>query len=371
MIKVIEFIHGLNMGGAETLVKDYALLLNKEEFDVTVLCLEHCDSPYEKILAEAKVRTIFIQDLMTTRDKKSIPYKCWNYYLRLHYVKKEIHRLKPDVIHVHLSLNHYIRFVKPDRNTRIFYTQHNDVYRWKNTYQGDVKALKWLVSHYRTKLIAINAGMKKELDNLFGQNITVVLKNGIDQSLYHMPYNKEKKRKDLGIEEDTFLIVHVGRFSDVKNHQFLLKVFSELKKKKQNAILLMVGKGENEQNIRHQAIELGISDSIRIFNDRMDVSEILQAADAAIFPSISEGLGISVIEMQVAGLPCVVSTAVPRDTCISNKIRYVSLELPPKKWVEELLNLVADNAPICYNNLDEWELSESVRRLGKMYKGEI
>ena len=113
-----------------------------------------------------------------------------------------------------------------------------------------------------------------------------------------------------------------------------------------------------------------MADSIKIFYDRTDVPEILRAADAAVFPSISEGLPLSVIEMQVAGLPCIVSTAVPKDACISNKICYMSLDEPSHKWAEELIRLAEDDSPICYNNLEAWDLNESVRRLGEMYKGE-
>lgn len=370
MVKVVEFIHGLNMGGAETLVKNYALLLDPKEFDITVLCIEHCDSPYEKILADAGVKTIFIHDLLKQSRKKGTLYKFLNHYLRFYYVKKELHRLAPDVIHIHLSLNNYVQFAKPDKKTRLFYTQHNDVSRWKKSYPDDVKALRWLVSHYKTRLIAINEVMKQELNQLFGCEITTVLNNGIDQNLYHMPFNKAEKRRSLGIEGNAFLVVHVGRFSTVKNHEFLLEVFTQLKKKRRDAVLLMIGRGETEQIIRRKAAEYGVEDSIKIFNDRTDVPEILRASDAAVFPSISEGLGISVIEMQVAGLPCVVSTAVPEDTCISNKVRYMSLDEPPQKWAEELMRLVQDDSPICYNNLETWDLNESVRRLGIMYKGE-
>lgn len=370
MVKVVEFIHGLNLGGAETLVKNYALLLDPKEFDITVLCIEHFDSPYEKILADAGVKTIFIHDLMKTSQKKGILYKFLNHYLRFYYVKKVLHRLAPDVIHIHLSLNNYVCVAKPDKNTRLFYTQHNDVSRWKKSCPSDVKALKWLVRHYQTRLIAINEAIKQALNQLFEQEITTVLNNGIDQSLYHTPLNKAEKRRSLGIEENVFLVVHVGRFSAVKNHEFLLEVFAQLKKKKQEAFLLMVGRGKTEQDIRRKAAEYGVADSIKIFYDRTDVPEILRAADAAVFPSISEGLPLSVIEMQVAGLPCIVSTAVPKDACISNKICYMSLDEPSQKWAEELIRLAEDDSPICYNNLEAWDLNESVRRLGEMYKGE-
>ena len=59
MIKVLQFIHGLNMGGAETLVKEYALGLDKQKFDITVLCQERLNSPWEKRLSDAGIRVIY------------------------------------------------------------------------------------------------------------------------------------------------------------------------------------------------------------------------------------------------------------------------------------------------------------------------
>ena len=81
MLKVIQFIHGLNMGGAETLVKNYALMMNPKKFDTTILCLEHCNSPYEKVLSDAGIKVIYICDLMNTSEKKGVFYKILNHYL--------------------------------------------------------------------------------------------------------------------------------------------------------------------------------------------------------------------------------------------------------------------------------------------------
>ena len=61
-IKLLHYVYNLNQGGAETLVKDYALLIDKEKFDIVILCHDRIGSPYEKILEDANIRVIYISD---------------------------------------------------------------------------------------------------------------------------------------------------------------------------------------------------------------------------------------------------------------------------------------------------------------------
>ena len=148
----------------------------------------------------------------------------------------------------------------------------------------------------------------------------------------------------------------------------LIKVFSQIKKKKSEAFLLMVGRGETEETVRNQLESAGLADSYRILHDRTDVAEILQTCDAAVFPSFSEGLGIAVIEMQAAGLCCVASTGVPKDACVSNKLRFLSLEQSADVWADTLLEMTASKTPIQYDGLEEWDIRHNVKQLEKMYE---
>lgn len=369
-LKVVHFIHALNMGGAETLVKNYALFMDKSKFDVTVLCLSHEDSPYEKLLTDAGIKQIYICDFLRFDGRKGYGFRILNFVLRYCLVKRKLKKIDPDIIHIHLSLNSYIRFAKPLSHTKIFYTQHNSVSYWKKKYPNDVKALRWLLKHYQTQLIAVNSKAVDELNQLFDIGNTVLINNGIDQSLYKTPLNRELKRLEIGIPEQSFLIVHVGRFNPVKNHEFLIKVFLEIRKEKNNAFLLMVGKGETEKKIRDVVRKFEIEDCVRILNDRTDIPDILRISDAALFPSLKEGLGIAVIEMQMAGLPCVVSTGVPNDACISNKLEHLDLKESPKVWADRILALAKDESQIQYDDLEAWDFCNNVRKLECLYEGE-
>lgn len=368
IIHVVHFIHGLNMGGAETLVKNYALLLDKSKFKVTVLCYTHYDSPYETILQQNNIPVIYLCDEMPFYGKTGAIAKLVNHFQRYWQVRRELQQLNPDVVHFHLQLSSYIRFSKLKKSVKLFYTQHFDTVDWEVDNPKDVKNLRWLLTHHGVQLIALNGNMKIAMNKMFRTDATKILNNGIDLSAFGQLIDRNRKRRNLGIPQNAFVIAHVGRFDPVKNHIFLVDIFEEIKKKLPNAFLLMVGRGETEKAVIEKLNSKGFEDSYRILHDRTDVPEILLASDAAVFPSISEGLGIAVIEMQAAGLPCVASTGVPENACVSNKLQFLRLELGAKAWADKLLEMCEDPTPIQYFGIEEWDIRHNVKQLEKMYE---
>lgn len=368
MIKVVHFIHGLNMGGAETLVKNYALLLDRARFQVTVLCYEHCGSPYEDVLRQNNIDVIYVCDEMPLYTKQGIIAKMVNHYQRYWLIRRELRKLKPDIVHFHLRLSNYIRFAGLDRNVRLFYTQHYDTSFWEKDYPDDIKNLKWLMKRYQVQPIALNKAMKASMDRILQSDQTRILNNGVDMSEFQKALDRNAKRNELNVPQDAFVIAHVGRFHPIKNHEFLVKVFQQIKQKKPEAFLLMVGRGETEEKVRNQLEGAGLAGSYRILHDRTDVAEILRACDAAVFPSFSEGLALSVIEMQAAGLHCIASTGVPKDACISNRLSFLSLEQSADVWADTLLEMAASKNSIQYDGLEEWDIRYNVKQLEKMYE---
>lgn len=368
MIKVVHFIHGLNMGGAETLVKNYALLLDRARFQVTVLCYEHCGSPYEGVLRQNNIDVVYVCDEMPLYTKQGIIAKMVNHYQRYWLIRRELRKLKPDIVHFHLRLSNYIRFAGLDRNVRLFYTQHYDTSFWEKDYPDDIKNLKWLMKRYQVQPIALNKAMKASMDRILQTDQTRILNNGVDMSEFQKPLDRNAKRNELNVPQDAFVIAHVGRFDPIKNHEFLVKVFQQIKQKKPKAFLLMVGRGETEEKVRNQLKGAGLAGSYRILHDRTDVAEILRACDAAVFPSFSEGLPLSLIEMQAAGLHCIASTGVQKDACISNRLSFLSLEQSADVWADTLLEMAASKNSIQYDGLEEWDIRYNVKQLEKMYE---
>ena len=177
--------------------------------------------------------------------------------------------------------------------------------------------------------------------NYNGGNVHI-LHNGLDLDVYK--YSEDARRalrEEFGLD-NKFVVGHVGRFSNQKNHMFLLSVFAEIKSKRSDAKLLLVGKGELENSIREQAASLGILDDIVFAGVRSDVPSLLSAMDVFVFPSFYEGMPNTVIEAQATGLPCVISDTITKTADITGLVKYLSLTFDSQLWAETALSCVSD-----------------------------
>ncbi len=175
----------------------------------------------------------------------------------------------------------------------------------------------------------------------FGNAPVVVIKNGIDTSRFaYNPQVREKVRAEAGILPTTTVIGHVGRFSEEKNHVFLLKVFAEYLRIQPDALLMLVGVGPLMDVVRQQAGALQIMDKVAFLGERHDVNELVQAFDIFILPSTFEGLPFVLIEAQCAGLPCLVSDAVSSDNCLTDHFEILSLKQSPVKWAHKITSML-------------------------------
>jgi glycosyltransferase involved in cell wall biosynthesis len=157
-------------------------------------------------------------------------------------------------------------------------------------------------------------------------------------------YNEQTRlqmRKQLGLANGTLVIGHVGRFHPLKNHDFLVDIFSELHKQIPESILLLVGDGETKFEIERKAQEMKLDGAIKFLGIRNDVDKLLQAMDVFVFPSFYEGLGMVLIEAQASGLPCIISDVIPPEADINETlITRLSLTQKASQWVTAILNSV-------------------------------
>ena len=178
---------------------------------------------------------------------------------------------------------------------------------------------------------------------MFGKNCiengkATLMHNAIDLSLFKFDENlRNKHRKEFNIEKD-FVIGHVGRFSNQKNHVFLLKVFNELLKLEKNCKLVLVGKGELQNDIIDQIKKFNIEDKVIFAGVRSDVNELLSVFDVFVFPSFYEGMPNTVIEAQATGLPCIISDTITKEVQITDLVTFKSIKEDAKQWALEILS---------------------------------
>ncbi len=169
-----------------------------------------------------------------------------------------------------------------------------------------------------------------------------IIRNGIDVRKF--AFNREirkKYREELGLY-DCFVVGHVGRFAYQKNHEFLIRVFAAVKGLCPNARLLLVGDGENSENLKDEIISLvkvlNLEKEVIFYGNTDKVNEVYQAMDCFALPSRFEGLPVSAIEAQAAGLRILLSDTITREAKITELAEYLSLDEPVQLWANKILS---------------------------------
>ena len=164
-------------------------------------------------------------------------------------------------------------------------------------------------------------------------------RNAIDVSKYNYnPHVRADVRQRLKISDDTFVIGHVGRFTYQKNHEFLIDIFKQVHDKLNNSLLLLIGEGPEENQMKEKVASLELASCVLFLGRRNDVPQLFQAMDCFVLPSRFEGLGIVGIEAQSSGLQCIFSDVVPREVDVVGKSIFLSLE-HSEQWVSEILKI--------------------------------
>jgi glycosyltransferase involved in cell wall biosynthesis len=202
-----------------------------------------------------------------------------------------------------------------------------------------------------------------------------ILYYGIDLSPFQTVPDSGKIRTELGIPPDALVIGHVGRFSQQKNHAFLIVIFSELIKLQPDAYLLLVGDGELRPDIERRVDEAGLSTRVLFLGSRPDVPSLMKGTvDVFLFPSLYEGLPLVLIEAQAACLPCIIADTVPVEVDIVKPlIRRVGLDTPPAIWAGTLVNHLSsvptDLKAINVLKGSPFTIESSVSALAEVYGG--
>lgn len=131
------------------------------------------------------------------------------------------------------------------------------------------------------------------------------------------------------------VFIQVARFLEVKNHEFTIKLFTAYLKEHEDSLLVLIGEGELEEQIHKMVFEFKIEKNVLFVGAVRNVEDYLFQADAFLLPSFYEGIPLSVIEAQAAGIECFVSDRVDRVCDVSGHVHFLSIE-STDLWLEEL-----------------------------------
>lgn len=211
---------------------------------------------------------------------------------------------------------------------------------------------------------------------LFGKGRFVVLRNAINVACFRFNATKRlEMRRNLGLVNGEYVIGHVGKFMEAKNHPFLIEVFAKYHAKHPTSRLLLVGDGEQRTIVKAAIEKNNVNDCVILLGLRSDIPDLLQAMDLFLFPSIYEGMPLSVVEAQASGLPCIVSDAVTKMVNIGEDVTLLPLIRGVDYWVE-YLNTIKYNRTRqerCEKNIEfitkaGYNIETEAENLMKIYK---
>ena len=203
---------------------------------------------------------------------------------------------------------------------------------------------------------------------------STIIKNGID--IKKFSYDKSirvRLRHDLNIHDTTKVIGHIGRFDPVKNHSFLLDIFSQYSNHA-DTILMLIGIGALEHSVREKVRLLHLEDKVLFLQERSDVPDLLQAMDLFIMPSLFEGLPFVLVEAQAAGLPCLVSDNVDPNVKITPYIDFLSINESPDIWINAMERMFNNYKRITtdkYMKNNGFTIDDTVKKLEAIYSREL
>lgn len=325
--RVLQVVTIMNRGGAETMVMSHYRKIDrtKMQFD---------------FLVNRQERGAFDDEIeqMGGRIYRLCPIRPWTY---LQYFNEldaffKVHSRDYVAVHSHIQENSGFVFKYAQRYglMNCIANSHIDFKGW------DCKILfRKFASFFLHKYSTLNIACGEAAGRyLFGNRSFEIFKNAIDVEKF--AFNQETRtrmRESLGIK-DRLVLGSVARITWQKNHTFMIDVMAEMRKQYPEALLLLVGAGEKEGEIRTKIANLGLEDHVWILGSNPNVNEYLQAFDVFFMPSLFEGLPVSVIEAQAAGLPCVLSDTIDRETDVTGLATFVSLQDSMEKWIESVVN---------------------------------
>ena len=227
------------------------------------------------------------------------------------------------------------------------------------------KVMQFLILRCSTDLVACGIAAGKRL---FGDRSDVqLILNGIDtaQFVYNAQKRDEIRRKwQL---ESRLVLGHAGHLAEVKNQVFLLDLMPLILEKRPDAMLLLLGEGDDRPMLEQKIQDMHLENSVIMTGNVINVADYLSAMDVFVFPSLYEGLPLSILEVQANGLPCIISDSVPKDVFLTDLIHPLSLKDAKGQWVSAILG-AHRNDPTGYNNLLQQSEYTVETAMGKLYQ---
>ena len=316
-ISIAIFVHGLSGGVGQVLLNYFSHMPDDYELDLITMYVES-----DKLASEFKQHGFNIIKIPSKRE---------SIIKNAYAIRNILNEKKYDIAYANMTLTNFFPLFIAKRCGIRVRISHSHLAGTTTIY---TKLLGFLTKKFSTEQIACgyNAGYF-----LYGKDKFKVLKNAIDLKKYTFNLSiRNRIRENLGIKDNVTVIGNIGRFSKQKNHLYLLKIFKNYHKKNPNSVLLLAGDGELKDKIIKKIKLLNLQKSVKMLGEVNNVNELLQAMDIFLLPSLFEGLSLAVVEAEAAGLPCVLSNTVSKESRITSNVTFLPLDENVNLWERTL-----------------------------------
>ena len=366
-IKILHILTNLEIcNGVTTYVMNYMENMDSNKFSVDFLvCNNNSRNKSEKVeeFLEKKKSKVFYIEQIRFKNMFKVIVDIKNFFSK--------NAKNYDIVHCHMLNNgafflHYAK--KYGIKCRIL---HSHVTKSADTLLKEIRnnifipVAKKNATHYFA--CSNDAGKFAFRNNKF-----IVINNAIDPYKFRYDEDKRKMLRDKMGLKDVFVYGNIGRLCPQKNQIFLIDIFKNIVKVKKESKLMIIGDGPLENKIKKKIKELNLNDKIILLNSQDNIQDFYQVFDMFLFPTMYEGLGITLIEAQTSGLRCFVSNMVPIETKITENYRVQNINDSAEEWARNILHY-GDSIYIRENKYDDiikhgYSIKLEAKKLEKIYE---
>ncbi|RDY90761.1 glycosyltransferase family 1 protein [Bacillus amyloliquefaciens] len=351
-VRVLHIFSGMNRGGAETMMMNLYRKMDRTKVQFDFLTHRNDPCAYDEEILTLGGRLFYVPSIGSTNP--------------ITFVKqvKQVIQEKGPFAAVHAHTDFQSGFIA--LAARLAGVPVRICHSHSTSWRGRSSRLAGMQLFVFRRMITANAtalcACGEEAGRfLFGKEKDVhLLPNGIDLDLFAGGRaDTESEKRKRGIAGGRLAIGHIGRFTEEKNHQFLLRLAADMKERGIGFQLILAGDGPLRTDMEKLAEKLGLDDDVRFIGVEERVHDLLKTLDVFVMPSLYEGLPVTLVEAQASGVPCVISDGITEEADAGlGLVSRLSLKEPPELWTAAILRAAETPVP------DKARIKETLGRLG-------
>ncbi|WP_282709348.1 glycosyltransferase [Ligilactobacillus sp. Marseille-Q7487] len=336
-IKVLQIVGSLRIGGAENVAMNIYRYINRDKYEFHYLVYGKEIGDYEREVETMGGKVIHISYKPKVIDLE---------YRKT--LEKIIEKNGPyDIVHAHMMFHNgkiFSSLKKYNIPLKISHAHSTDDGSEKNNLLRKLIRKVYTYVERRNILKYANCYIAcgdKAGEYLYGKKLYhsqgILVRNGINIEEYTFNSNNRKFLRNLYGLENNIVIAIIGHLEMVKNHSYAIKIFKNIHDKIPNSRLLIFGEGKLKNNLQQQIFDNNLQDVTKFMGNVNNVNEWLQAIDILLMPSLFEGVPLTLIEAQTAGVRCFVSENISKEVKITDLLTFISIE---EENIQEWTNAV-------------------------------